>query len=335
MYSFNTVFIGQLAAETIINYKNQVFIDFPGGDLLYAAYAFKICDGNAGLISRVGENFPQGWLKEIQEKGFDIDGIKRIPSDIDHRSFYRITQDFQITTDLPQKYFSEIRQPFPKQLLGFSSNQGEKTTGNSSSNTSLKPADLPEEYLNARFLFIGPVDLATMSMIPAHFRSVTNSMLFIHPAKEIMHPSMFSNFPTDIRGSTALITKAEEIRFLFRGHTTDLWEIAEAISGYGVELIVILNENISTLVYSCPDRKRIQIPTYPTQILDPVGVESAFCGGFMAGYIKHFDPTFAATMGNAIKSIKYEGSTPGYLLEALPEFVLARFDFLKDKITIR
>ena len=59
-------------------------------------------------------------------------------------------------------------------------------------------------------------------------------------------------------------------------------------------------------------------------MLDPTGAGDAFCGGFLAGFIKDFDPLQAALHGNISASLTLEGSGPFYPLDAMPGLAEAR-----------
>jgi len=74
------------------------------------------------------------------------------------------------------------------------------------------------------------------------------------------------------------------------------------------------------------------VPAYPSRMADPTGAGDAFCGGFLAGYQKTFDPLQAALYGNVSASLKVEGSGAFYPLDILPGLAEARLSALKELV---
>jgi ribokinase len=68
------------------------------------------------------------------------------------------------------------------------------------------------------------------------------------------------------------------------------------------------------------------------EIYDPTGAGDAFCGGFLAGYRRTFDPVQAAVYGNISASLVIEGQGPFYALDALSSLAEARFEALLPSV---
>jgi sugar/nucleoside kinase (ribokinase family) len=108
--------------------------------------------------------------------------------------------------------------------------------------------------------------------------------------------------------------------------------MAETLATFGAEIIVITAGADGQYLYERDSHKKYHIPAYPAKIIDTVSASDAFGGGFLAGYATHFDPLQAALMGNVSASIKVEGSTPDYLLHAMPELAQARLENLQNQV---
>jgi len=285
------------------------------------------------LISRVGSNYPQEWIKSIADFGFDTAGISRKTEEIDARRFYAIKGD-QVAIDNPQKYFSDRSLPFPKELLGYSSEQTRLDNRKTASFFTIKPEDVPPDYYNAGFLLICPLDYITHSLIPVFFRAKSGGEVILHPSRSYLNASFYYDFPPIARGAAAVIASERHLLNLFMGRLDDIWEIMEAIVDFGVRFVVVSKQDEGYLLYDSQSRQRLIIPSYCCESVDLVGVESAFCGGFFAGYVSHRDPVRAALMGSVTASIKVQGSTPRYILNALPELARARLDVLQDQVRV-
>ena len=147
-----------------------------------------------------------------------------------------------------------------------------------------------------------------------------------------MEPAFRRDIPSLITGLTAFLPSAENLRNLYQGQKADLWEIAAHLSRFGVPIIIIKNAREGQLVYDREGDRRWVIPAYPSRISNPRGAGDAFCGAFLAGYRKTFDPLEAALYGSAAASLVVEGSGPFYALEAIPGLIKARFEYLKARV---
>jgi sugar/nucleoside kinase (ribokinase family) len=65
---------------------------------------------------------------------------------------------------------------------------------------------------------------------------------------------------------------------------------------------------------------------------DPTGAGDAFCGGFLAGLKKTYDPLRAALHGNVAASLAIEGTGALYTLDVAPGLAEARLDALTDLV---
>ncbi len=147
-----------------------------------------------------------------------------------------------------------------------------------------------------------------------------------------MDPVFWEDIPAIVNHLTAFITSEKKIRNLFQGRSLDLWEMAEAISAYGCEIIIINQNTKGVLVYDNATKTKWTIPAYPISVMDPNGREDAFCGGFLAGFQSTYDPLEAALYGSISFSLAVEGSGPFYPLDALPGIAQARLESLKNTV---
>jgi len=198
----------------------------------------------------------------------------------------------------------------------------------------MKNMDIPDDYLDTHHIFIGPIDFISANAISFIFKSESNLDIFINPSKSLMKKSLFPELTLLLSGVTGVITEVSDLMDLFSHQTKDPWEMAEFIGSFGVEIVILLTQAESAMVYILSTKKKYRVPAYLTQIIDPIGWTSTFFGGFASNYIKTFDPIRATAMGNALCSIKMEGSTPQYIINALPELLRARYEFLMGQIQV-
>jgi sugar/nucleoside kinase (ribokinase family) len=101
---------------------------------------------------------------------------------------------------------------------------------------------------------------------------------------------------------------------------------------YGSELIIIKRGVKGQYLYVAASGKKWAVPAYPARVNNPAGAGDAFCGGFLAGFRKTFDPLQAVLFGNVAASLVVEGSGPFFALKSLPGLAEARLDRLKAMV---
>ncbi len=321
----NYIIAGRFSREYILPPVGQPLLDTPGGDLLYAAGGLAVWEKGAGLVSRVGEDLPRQWLRNLQERGFDPRGIRILPQSLDLRDFIAYTDFEHRSRSSPVSHFARREMTFPKSMLGYQPNQ---------SNAPRNPtvSDIPREYLYTRAVHLCPMDFTTQSQLTAAFKAGSVSTISLDPLPETMSPSLFKDLRILLQGVTLFLPSEEELRALFWGETHDLWEMIEAISTHGCEAIIVKRGSYGQLVYDVAGKHRWEVPAYPARLADPTGAGNAFCGGCLAGYQRTFHPLEAALHGSISASLKLEGSGPFYPLEVLPGLAEARLQALRELV---
>jgi ribokinase len=65
-------------------------------------------------------------------------------------------------------------------------------------------------------------------------------------------------------------------------------------------------------------------------MVNPLGAGDAFCGGFLAGYRRTYEPLMAVLYGNISASLVVEGHPALYALDVLPGLPQARLEALRQ-----
>lgn len=328
------IFAGQLRREYVILPSDRVFNDVPGGNVLYAAVGLAVWEPEPkpGIVARVGEDYPQGWIEEYSRCGLDTRGIHILPQAMDVYSFTAYTSRHSRSVEDPVAHYARLGLPFPKTLLEYRGSDSPLDSKTNLLPTSLRQSDLPAEYLEASAVHICPLDYLTHSLLPALLRQAEFTTVTLDPSPGYMNPTFWDDVPSLVTGLTAFLPSEEKIRYLFQGRSTDLWEMAEALAAYGCEFIVIKRGEGGQLLYDAASRNRWEVSAYPSRIVDPRGAGDTFCGGFLAGYRRTYDPLEAVLYGNISASLAVEGSGPFYALDGLPELAQARLDSLRQSV---
>ena len=324
---------GSLNRDFIIFPNGEAYLDVPGGNALYTAVGIAIWEPSPppGIIARVGEDYPQKWLEEFSSKGLDVRGVHILPKEIDVRYFTAFENGEKVHKD-PVKYFSRAKIPFPKSLLGYKNPANELDSRTQLSITAVRKLDVISDYLNAGAIHIAPLDYLSHNLLPALMHSEGFSIVTLDPSPGYMNLTFWDNIPSIVLGLTAFMPSEEEVRSLFRGRSTDLWEMAEALASYGCEIVVIKRGESGQLVYEAETHSRWEIPSYPSRVCYHIGAGDAFNGGFLVGYRRSFDPVEAALYGNISASIVLEGKSALYGLDTLPGLADARLEALRESV---
>lgn len=325
---------GQLTRDYVILPTGEALLDVPGGNALYSAVGLAVWEPDPPpvLIARVGEDYPQAWLDRIARSGINVDGVRVLPQAVDLRSFSAFDDYFTRSCDDAVSHFARLGQTFPKSLLGFRPNQAEFDSRTHLLATSLREADLTPTAHDSTAAHLCPLDYLTHSVLPAVLRQAEFTTITLDPSPGYMNPTYWDDVPALLTGLTAFLPAEEEVRALFHARSRDLWEMAEGLAAYGCEMVVIKCGERGQLLYDRASKRRWEIPPYPARLKNPIGAGDSFCGGFLAGYRRTFDPLEAVLHGNVSASLVVEGNDPLYALDALPGLPQARLDALRENV---
>ncbi len=323
---------GKLQRDFILPVSGPPALDVPGGGLLYAAAGLRLWEDQIGLIARVGENYPQEWLQQLTELGFDRRGIHVLPYETDARYFAAYPDQETRSLKNPVAHFSRLGLPFPKSLLGYNEPGSQLDSRTRPSEITIRISDFPADYLDATAAHIAPLDYLSHSLLPQALRQGHVTTITLDPSPGYMSPIYWDDIPSILRGIDVFLCSEEKLCSLFQGRSSDLWEMAEAISRWGCELVVIKRGARGQDLYDGVRKTRWRIPAYPARVVDPTGAGDAFCGGFLANFRQTYDPLEAALHGNVTASLAIEGCSPFYLLDSLPNLIRLRLESLREKV---
>ena len=321
----NYLVFGQLTREYLLPSVGSARLDVPGGSPLYAAAGFRAWEAGIGLVGRVGRDYPRAWLDECMSRGIDTSGVKILDEEADVREFIAYTETLEFSRINPVSQFARREMTFPKALLGY---QPDKPFAPS---LKILVTDIPAGFLTVRAAYFCPMDLMTQAQLIAGLKLGTTHTFILEPASATMTRTARRELPL-LHGVTAVLASQEEMQNLFQAETHDLWEMAAEIARFGVDYVVIKCGAQGQLLYIASNKKKYVIPAYPARVTDLTGAGSAFGGGFMAGFCKHYDPLQGVLYGNVSASLKLEGSGAFHPLEVLPGLAEARLNALRDLV---
>lgn len=328
------VIAGRLNREYVLPPSGQPLLDSPGGNLLYAAGGLAVWDSSIGLVGRVGEDYPRQWMRALNERGFDIRGIRTLRElqNVDLRSFIAFTDTNERSHSNAVSHFARRQLTFPKSLLGYQPPDESRKDPREPELASPSALDVPKDFRDVRYVHICPFDFVSQSQMVNLFKGGSNQTVSLDPAPGYMVPAFWRDLRLVLQGVTIFQPSEDELRSLFWGETNDLWEMARRISEYGPQIVVIKRGSQGQMLYDVPGNHRYELPAYASRMVDPTGAGDAFCGGFLAGFQKTNDPLLSALHGSVSASLKIEGSGPFYELDVMPGLAEARLFALKEMV---
>lgn len=329
------LFFGKLQREYIITANNTIYLDQPGGNVLYAAGGAALWqeeDETAGIVARVGEDFPRQWIKDLKGYGYNTKGINILQESVDLRAFRRYADmDNYIIKD-PIGHFANLEKPFPQALLGYKPKESKPDSLEDLTTLSIRPSDIPQEYLYANAAHLGPIDYLTHSLIPNVLRQEGITTITLKPDRGYIQPDFWDDLQPIFNDIDGLMFSEQDLRNLFKDKTNDLWEMTEEIATKGCPLVIVLRGERGQILYDANSKKKYEVPAYDARVVDTTGAGSAFCGGFLVGFRHTFDPLESVLHGNIAASIMIEGSGVFYSKDVLPGLQAARLENLQAAV---
>lgn len=304
-------------------------LDVPGGSLLYTAVGASIWDSGIGLVGRVSADYPVEWLEEYNRRGWDVRGIKILSERLDLRCFTAYTSPITRDGKNPVSHFARCGVAFPRSLIGYQKSSKRSDDLNSLLPTSPRTNDYPSDYLLATAAHLCRMDYLTQNLLQPFFREGQINTITLRASSDYMLPENFTKIPTIISRLSVFFTSEEQIRSLFSGRTSDLWEMAARLTEPGCEIVVINRGIRGQMLYQAATGKKWIVPAYPSPVHNLTGAADAFCGGFLAGYRLTYDPLEACLRGNISASLVMDGAGPYYALDGIPGLSAARLDALR------
>ena len=289
-------------------------------------------DERPGLLTLIGEDYPQHWLNDFANYGIDLHGLKILPETKDHRRFYGYLEENQLQLESPISYFDKAKIPFPKSLIGYHPQHKTLDSTNSSTPGFCRINDIPSLYMDCTSVHLCPMDFQSHHLLPDALRQGHVNTISINASATYTDPLFLDRLQYLVNYTSVFHISEENIRALFRNRLKDLWEMAEIIGSYGCELVIIHRQNHSYYLYNAENKEKWVIPIYPTEITNVIGLEDSFCGGFLAIFRKTFDPIKAALCGAVSASFTAQGFGPFYPLGAYPGLADARLFSLREMI---
>jgi ribokinase len=323
------LFIGGLREDYCITPDQRVITGSLGGNAVYSAVGARIWTDSVGIVSRVGNNFPQRWLEQLENAGISTRWVKVLGDHHPSITFYAYLSPEERVDTNPIAHFARIGEPMPKELVGYTNSTAGQASRSEFFALSVRPSDLKESAQSALGAHLAPAEFLTHSTIPYTLKSAGVRVLTLDPSIRYMNPDFKLDLPKLIHGIDAFMPSEMEARRFFAPNPPGIWEMAKRFGEMGCRFVVIKLGARGQIVLDSSTDKRWEIPAYPTSIRDVTGAGDSYCGGFLIGLAETGDPVEAALWGTISASLTVEGTGALYALERTPGLARARLKTLR------
>jgi sugar/nucleoside kinase (ribokinase family) len=276
--------------------------DILGGAATYASYAASFFV-DPGIVSIVGEDFPEEHLQLLTDKGVDIAGIKKQGKTFRWSGFYE-----------------------------FDMNEAKTRTTDLNCLAEFNPV-LPEKYKHSKYVFLANIDPELQLKV---INQLTQENPFIvMDTMNFWIESKKEKLIEVIQKATILLINDAEARMLFK--TPNLFQAAQQALKLGPKAIVIKKGEHGAMLFTRDgaETKYFNAPAYPLEVVkDPTGCGDTFGGTFTAYLAKsgnqgEHNLRKAVVFGTAMASINAEEFSLNKLKTATLQDVEGRIRTLK------
>ena len=326
---------GGLRTDYVITAEGEARLMQMGGNAIYAAGGARLWRDDVAILGRVGGNFPQEWLHELGERGFDVRGIRNIGGVHDHRTFYAyVDKDTRIDTD-PAAHFARIGAPLPAALADSENSTRGQENMDAYEPLAVQPDDLRGVSLSAgAALHIAPSSILTQQNLPAAARARGAVLVSVDPSERLVKPAMQPLLEAVLSCIDVFLPSDMEVRSFFADRPQMAEDPAAAARWFaerGPGVVVIKRGSRGAYVYQRDGDRARHVPALRVRVVDVTGAGDTFCGGFMARFAQTGDALEAAICGTAAASFTIEDYGAGRLLDAAREDAEGRARYLREE----
>jgi ribokinase len=319
---------GGLRTDYIITADGDVRLMEMGGNALYAASGAKIWLNHIAILSRIGTSYPSGWVDDLRALNFDVRGIRAVPGTQDHRTFYAyLDNDTRVDTN-PAEHFARVGATLPAALSDYQHSTPGQDDPHHYEPLAVTPEDLAAYFAlannannsashltfdmtikrqtaNVIGLHIAPSSIRTQRYVPEVARTLGVQVVSADPGERAMQPALKPYIEDMLAYIDIFMPSDQEVESLFRNDPDDMdaKTCARWFAERGPGIVVIKLGSEGALVHTRHDDKFWHVPALPVKITDVTGAGDAFCGGFMAEFIKYGDPVRATVTGTVSASL--------------------------------
>lgn len=244
-----------------------------GGDALYAALGARLWEPATEIVAPRGHDFPADVTARLEALGFSLEGFpERAVRTIHNRVRYDSQGGRHWTLYSPEQDF-HLLSPLPD--------------------------DIPTNYRQADAFLIAAMSLEAQEELAAWLKAQTAGAIALDLQEDYISGNE-ERLRALIGRADLFLPSEEEVRRLL-GHEEWL-RAAQEFARMGPGIVVIKRGSAGSLAYDARTGQSFEVPAYPVAVVDMTGAGDAFCGGFVAGFVRDPQRLEHAARGGAVSA---------------------------------
>ncbi len=274
------VCVGRILKEIIVT-PQDVSGPFMGGPAAYCSVAAARMGARVGLVTTIGADLPEGFLRPLLEAGVDTSGI----------AMGSVSTQTELVYDVAGN--KDIRYP--------------------TTSRPIRMADVPTLYRGASLVYLCSMDSdVPVDDVPEVATAAITSAADlggyggVHMSKEHRGqiPSL-ARLACDVASSVDIVkASAEDTACIFGWN--DPLRAAKVLGETGCRIVLVTLGALGVLVWM--EGKHVELPPAISRAVDATGAGDVFMAGFLCEYLRQSDPVSAAQWGCAVAAIAIERS---------------------------
>jgi sugar/nucleoside kinase (ribokinase family) len=295
---YDLICLGNLTIDDIVLPDQTQQIGCFGGDTIYSALGASYWSDQVGFVAPIGTDFPQEHLATLRASHWDTQG-------------------------LPQRSIPSIRNWV---IYEDNNHRNWVLESNPDDFFELSPAieDIPIAYLNSSAFMILAMDLAAQESLAPNLHQY--GLVAVDPQEDYIEGNIDRILGMLKNVDIFMPSQVEVFRLL--GHH-DYERACHEFATYGASTVVVKMGSEGSLIYDHAKNCFWRIPIFNTRIVDTTGAGDAYCGGFMAMFIKTDDLFQAGLAGAVSASFAIEGSGLTHMFNITKQEALSRLEELR------
>lgn len=292
--------------DTVFQYGKTIF-DAPGGNSIYSALGARIWSEGVGVVSRIGNDYPEANLRTLENGGVNVRGIQRV--------------------DFPGQHLWLLYEQNGCRQFVFHT-----TSGTPESEIDPVPGQIPTEYLDAKLAHLSAMGFETQHALATFLKKKHVDYSYdVTQASLMMESSQYAdNFATV--NSKLFLPSIEEVEVVYGKQA--LIPLLAKIAQSGPKYLAVKMGTRGSVIYDAQKKQAFRVPIYPVEVADPTGAGDAYCGGFMVGFCETGDVIEAGLYGTISASYAIENVGSFHLLKVRKKEALKRVDALRKNVEI-
>lgn len=326
---------GGILLDTVVRADGTVHADGLGGNAVYSAAGARLW-ASASCVGVVPRNFPARWLTMLEDAGVGTSGVHSVDEDVEGTEWFFHRADGSRVDHLhggtgtlaaasrlspaeAERLERRLRDCSP-QPHGFGAFRAAHP---------VEPDHVPDAFWRVGAgIHLAPNRMDAQHRLLGHARD-NGAVISLDPGRQA-DTMTDGDVEAVLAGCDVFLPSEKELRALVphEGPVDAVRVLAER----GAALVVGKLGPAGSVVAGNRPGLMVQVPALPSRAPDPTGAGDAYCGGFLAAFVRTRNPLLAACCGTVSASFAVEGFGPWALLGARASEAAARLRWVTAQV---